>query len=337
MSLNVEVSVIIPTYNRSRTIRAAVDSVLAQAGLRLEIIVVDDGSSDGTYEIVRDYVEKGFITYFKQENKGPAAARNSGIKNSNGEFVCFLDADDTLQMNSIQARLSACKSYPGLGLLFTDYTMVQLENGKSIVQSEKELEHIEFLTKIAQGHIKSVDEDVYLFNNSIFYELVLRCFIWTGTVMIPTHVFADIGYFDEELRIAEDHDLWLRIARKYEIGFLDECTAEYVLHDGGITKNIPLYYDSSIKVRSRYLCDIPQSYQKKLKNKLASFSFVKGYFYYENKLYYEANRSFRQASSQNIYGFRYHLYQALTMLPKGVIDELRRLKGCLTSRFVDIQ
>lgn len=332
MSLNAEVSVIIPTYNRSRTIRAAVDSVLAQTGPRLEIIVVDDGSSDETYDILRGYVEKGFITYLKQENKGPASARNLGIKNSNGEFVCFLDADDTLQLNSIQTRHSAFRRYPGLGLLFSDYTKVQLENGKPVVLTEKELEHIDFLTYIARDHIKSSDEDIYLFNKGIFYELVLRCFIWTGTAMIPRNVFTEIGYFDEELRIGEDHDLWLRIALKYEIGFLNKCTAEYVLHDGGITKNIPLYYDSSIKVRSRYLFDIPKSYQKKLLNKLASYSFVKGYYYYENKLYHEANCSFRQASSQNIYSFRYHLYLALTMLPERVINKLRSLKGCITSK-----
>jgi glycosyltransferase involved in cell wall biosynthesis len=332
MSLNAEVSVIIPTYNRSRTIRAAVDSVLAQIGPRLEIIVVDDGSSDGTYEVLRDYLEEGFITYFKQENKGPAAARNLGIKNSNGEFVCFLDADDTLQMNSIQTRLSAFRGYPGLGLLFTDYSKVQLENGKPIVLSEKELEHIGFLTSIATGHIRSVDGDIYLFDKGIFYELVLRCFIWTGTAMVPTSVFADIGYFDEELHIAEDHDLWLRIALRYEIGFINKCTAEYVLHDGGITKNIPLYYDSSIKVRSRYLYDIPRSYQIKLKNKLATYSFVTGYYYYEKKLYHEANRSFRQASSQNIYSFRCHLYSALTMLPERVINKLRSLMGCMASK-----
>jgi glycosyltransferase involved in cell wall biosynthesis len=330
MSLNAEVSVIIPTFNRSRTIRAAVDSVLAQTGPKLEIIVVDDGSSDETYEILRNYIDKGIITYYKQENKGPASARNLGIENSNGEFICFLDADDTLQMNSIQNRLSAFRMCPGFGLLFTDFTKIQLENGKSIVKSEKELEFIGFLTTIAKGHIRSVNGDVYLFDKGIFNELVFRCFIWTGTVIIPKNVFADIGFFDEELRIAEDHDLWLRIALKYEIAFLDKCTAEYVLHDGGITKNIPLYYDSSIKVRSRYLNALPPSFQKKIKNKLAYFSFVKGYYYYENRLYYEANRSFRQASSQNIYSFRYHLYLALTSLPERVINKLRNLKSYLT-------
>src|SRR5690606_22538956 len=106
------VSIIIPTFNAAEFIKKAIDSALYQSDCSLDIIVVDDGSTDKTEDILSNYCKKGFITYHKQKNKGPAAARNLGIKTAKGEYICFLDADDTLKKNSIQERLAVFKKYP---------------------------------------------------------------------------------------------------------------------------------------------------------------------------------------------------------------------------------
>jgi glycosyltransferase involved in cell wall biosynthesis len=327
MNLKPEVSVIIPCFNSSGSIKTAVESVLEHTGFMVEIIVVDDGSADRPDRVLENYIEKGLVTYLRQENKGPAAARNLGIKNAKGEYICFLDADDTLQVNSIQDRLAVYKKYPELGLLFTDYKKVIRENGTEVTWRENDLLCINFLESIASNYIRSVDGDIYLFHKGIFHELVLFCFIWTGTVMIPRKVFSDVGYFNESLRIAEDHDLWLRIARKYDIGYRDINTATYVLHDGGITKNIILYYNSSIMVRSQYLdpmYGLPKEYREKLRTQVASHFFTKGYFYYNKGSYGEARKEFRQAINYDQLQLRYFLYLVITFLPDSAIKKIRK-------------
>jgi glycosyltransferase involved in cell wall biosynthesis len=329
MTVQPEISVIIPSYNGAKFIKTAVESVLQQGIPSVEIVIVDDGSTDGTKRVLQDYRDKGLVTYISQENKGPAAARNLGMRISKGEFICFLDADDILYPNSIQDRADVYKKYPELGLVFTDNKKVLRKNGKDVTYRENDLRETNFLEEIASDHINLIDGDIYLLNKGIFYELVLHCFIWTGTVMIRRSVLNDIGYFDEELKIAEDHDLWLRICRKYKIGFLNKTTAAYIMHNDGITTNTPLYYDSSIKVRSHYANELPKLYRDRLEKQLAMYSFTKGYYYYRNALYGEANRAFRQALSQNPLSVRYHLYWALTLLPEFVIKPARIFKRLL--------
>jgi glycosyltransferase involved in cell wall biosynthesis len=332
-----EVSVIIPTYNRSHCIGTAVESVLSQGGIdpaSIEIIVVDDGSTDGTEEVLKGYIERGSVTYLKQANGGPAAARNCGIRNSKGQYITFLDADDVLYPNSIEARLSIYAKYSQLGLLFTDNKKIIRKNGKEITYRENDLRQINFIEEIARDYIRSHENDFYLFSKDIFHELVLRCFIWTGTVMTRRTVLEDVGYFDEQLRIAEDHDLWLRICLKYEIGFRALSTAVYVLHDSGITKNAPLYYESSIKVRSRYLRGmhrLPGQTRKELRKQIGSYFFAKGYHYYENNSYRAARRDFLSALRYDPLTLNHYLYPAATFLPVPAVQRIRSVREWLSS------
>jgi len=225
------------------------------------------------------------------------------------------------------------RKYPELGLVFTDFRKVVQKNGTQTVWRENDLSSVGFLEKIAFDSIKARDGDIYIFSKKIFYELVLFCFIWTGTVMIPRKVFSEIGYFDEELRIAEDHDLWLRIAGRYEICFRSLNTATYILHDGGITKNIPLYYDSSIKVRSRYLdphYELPVEYVRRLKKQLSDFFFIKGYYFYNLGEFDKAGREFRKSIAGGRWELRCVLYYLLTFLPAPAIQLVRRTKQCIS-------
>jgi len=304
-----------------------------QAGSRPEIVVVDDGSTDGTEKVMKDYVDSDLIRYIRQNNKGQAGARNTGIENAKGSFICFLDADDALDQNSIQERLSVYKKYPDLGLVFTDNRKVIRKNGKDELYRKSDLLETNFLGGIAGNCIKSVDGDIYVFGKEIFYELVLRCFIWTGTVMTRRSVLSDVGYFNEETGTADDHDLWLRIARRYDLGFLAHSTATYLMHDGSITKNIPKYFDSSIKVSSRYLDPahgLPWQHKKRLMKKVALDFFSKGYYYFEQELYDQARQAFQQALVYDRTNARYYAYFTITMLPRFAIRNMRTLKGQLS-------
>ncbi len=326
------VSVIVPTYNCAGLIGNAIESVLNQAYKNVEIIVADDGSTDGTEEVLKNYTKAGVVTYLRQENKGPAAARNLAIKRSRGEFVCFLDADDTLEANSIQDRLHAFAKHPELGLVFTDYRKVIRRDGKDTICEESVLSEGKFIDRIEKGHIKLIDGNVCLFNKEIWYELAVHCFIWTGTVMVRRDVFNEVGYFEEGLRIAEDHDLWLRICRSREVGFFTTRTATYVMHDASVTKNEPLYCDSAIKVYSRSLdplYGLPERYRKRLVKQIALHFFHKGYYYWEQKTYALARREFRQAMCRDPWHYGYTLYWFTTFLPHRAIGGAKILKGRL--------
>ena len=328
-----EVSVIIPSYNAARYIETAVISVLSQTGPAPEIIVVDDGSTDGTENVLKDYVNRELVTYIRQDNRGQAGARNVGIKNSKGQFICFLDADDTLDANSVQTRLSVFKRYPELGLVFTDNRKVIRKDGKDVIYRENDLLETSFTQCLANGCIRAVDGEIYLFGKDIFYELILRCFIWTGTVMTRRHVLSDVGYFSEEMGTADDHDLWLRIARKYEIGFLAYSTATYLMHDGSITKNIPKYFDSSIKVSLQYLdpaYGLPEQHKKRVKKKVGLDFFSKGYYYFEQESYSQARREFRQALNYDRSRAGYYLYFTMTLLPDAAVRSIRTSKNRLS-------
>lgn len=329
MIQNPAISVVIPSYNNSCFIEAAVRSVLEQTYPASEIIVVDDGSTDGTAEVLASYVERDLVTYLWQENGGPAAARNRGISVSKSEYLCFLDADDTLYPNSIQERIEIYEKHPGLGLVFSDNRKVIQKGGINIVYRENDLLESNLVRDTLKDHIISVDEEAYLLSTGVFCELAMRCFIWTGTVMVRRSVLDDVGNFDEDLKIAEDHDLWLRICRKYEIGFLNRSTATYLMHDGGTTKNKSLYYDSGITVSYRYLAELPIKYQKKLVRQIALYAFTKGYDLYEKELFFEANRAFKQALGRNPLELRYYIFYAFTLLPSSLIKKLRGFKKLL--------
>jgi len=121
MHSNARVSVIIPTYNCAQFITEAIESALMQTYTDIEIVVVDDGSTDNTKEILKPYIEKNFLTYIYQENQGPGAARNTGIKAATGEYIAFLDADDTLTEDSVEKRINLIEGSSDIGLVFSDY------------------------------------------------------------------------------------------------------------------------------------------------------------------------------------------------------------------------
>ena len=120
-----KVSVIIPTYNSAEYITEAIESVLRQKHKDIEIIVVDDGSIDNTKEILKPYIESKSIKYIFQANKGPGAARNTGIRVAEGEFIAFLDSDDLYLDNALSKKVDLLMRYPKISLVFSDYYFLQ--------------------------------------------------------------------------------------------------------------------------------------------------------------------------------------------------------------------
>jgi len=204
------ISVIIPTYNRAAFIARAIDSVLAQTHKADEIIVVDDGSTDTTQEILAGYHDS--IQIITQTNHGVSSARNSGIKAAKGRWICLLDSDDVWHPAKLERQKAYHDKHPSCKISHTQEQWIR--NGKKIRQKAY--------------HDKP--------QGWCFDENLCFCKIAPSTIMIEKEVFAKVGLFDERLKVCEDYDLWLRILRHFRLGLVDEVlTTKYAGHENQLS------------------------------------------------------------------------------------------------------
>jgi glycosyltransferase involved in cell wall biosynthesis len=206
-----KISVVIPTFNRASYIQRAINSVLAQSYTADEIIVVDDGSTDNTQELIKN--EFANIIYVKQVNKGISAARNTGINLASSDWICLLDSDDSWQTNKLEKQVQELDKHPEYLICHTNETWYR--NGEVLNQGSK--------------HEKS--------GGHIFQRCLPLCAISPSSVMIHKIIFDTVGLFDESLPACEDYDMWLRICCKYPVLFLDEAlTNKYGGHDDQLSR-----------------------------------------------------------------------------------------------------
>ncbi|EIM62249.1 glycosyltransferase family 2 protein [Desulfobacter postgatei] len=189
------ISVIIPTFNRAWTLKRAVDSALAQDYPHREIIVVDDGSTDGTRDLLAGYKDK--IRVLVQENKGVSAARNLGIQESQGSFIALLDSDDAWETNKLSCQAAFFQSKPGAMICQTEE--IWIRNGKRVNPKKK--------------HKKP--------SGMIFEPSLKLCLVSPSAVMIRKQLFEQKGVFNEDFPVCEDYDLWLRVSHDTPVYLID--------------------------------------------------------------------------------------------------------------------
>ncbi len=205
------ISVIIPTFNRSATIQRCLDSVLKQTHQADEIIVIDDGSTDRTSELIQNNYNN--IKYIHQENSGVSSARNTGIQESVSEWLAFLDSDDEWLPNKLETQLETIQQNPGFRLIHSDEIWVR--NGRRVNPKHK--------------HQK--------YGGNIYEYCLPLCCISPSAVMIHRSLFNEIGLFDENLPACEDYDLWLRICSDHSVLFIDEpLIIKYGGHDDQLSQ-----------------------------------------------------------------------------------------------------
>jgi len=190
------IAVIIPTYNRIEMLSRAIDSVLAQTHPVDELIVIDDGSTDGTGAWLREYYPD--IKLIEQVNAGVSAARNRGIESSDCDWVALLDSDDEWLPQKLEKQLVLIASKPDHKIVHSDE--IWIRNGVRVNQMKK--------------HTKK--------GGWIFLDCLPLCAISPSAVMIHQSIFDDVGLFDESLPACEDYDLWLRITSCYPVLYCDE-------------------------------------------------------------------------------------------------------------------
>ncbi len=191
-----DVSVVIPTFDRASVLARAVDSVVAQTHSPAEVIVVDDGSTDDTAELV----ERRFpsVRLLRQENRGVSAARNRGIGASRGEWIALLDSDDEWRPRKLERQLSALEGQPDLRICHTDE--IWIRHGRRVNPRQIHAKH----------------------GGWIFERCLPLCAMSPSSILIHRSIFEVVGMFDEELPACEDYDLWLRICSRYPVLYVDE-------------------------------------------------------------------------------------------------------------------
>ena len=204
------VSVIIPAFNAESFIVDAVRSVLDQTYRDLEVIVVDDGSTDGTLARLAVFGDR--IRVHQQSNKGVAAARNAGVAAAQGGWIAFLDADDLWLPHKLERQLASASA----AMLYTD----RLNIG-------------------ARGDLPEIQSAITPMHGGDVFALLLGegNFITNTSVMMRRDLFEQMGGFYTGLNGTEDWDLWIRIAERHEIGFVDEPLVRYRFHPGGLSRN----------------------------------------------------------------------------------------------------
>ncbi len=203
-------SIIIPLYNKAPYIRKALESVLAQTYANYECIVMDDGSTDGSAEVVQctmynaQCIMGEKIRLLSQPNAGVAAARNHAAKEAKGEYLCFLDADDWWEPTFLEEMAQLIHDYPDAGLFATNY--VYYKPGKTHVALDMPTGYIDY----PKAYLRSTAMPV-----------------WTGAVAMPRRVFEEMGGFPAGVRLGEDFLLWAKTAMRYPVAFLNKPLAYY--------------------------------------------------------------------------------------------------------------
>ena len=214
-AINPLVTVIMPTYNYAQFIKEAIDSVLNQTYKNLELIIVDNYSEDNTEEIVKSYKDNR-IKYTKFRNNGViAASRNTGIKDSKGEYVAFLDSDDLWLPDKLERQVKFLDEHPAVGLVYA--------RAEQFTAARQSGPIIPSLRRAKDGWV--------------FNDLVKRNFIGILTVLVRRKCLERIGSFDEDpkLKSVEDYELWLRLAKHFPVGFINKVLAKYRVHSTNIS------------------------------------------------------------------------------------------------------
>ena len=222
------VDIIIPAFNAARYLPAAIESVISQTFDDWQILLVDDGSTDNTQEIVNSFLDRlgPKIKYIKQENRGVSAARNTAILASKAEFLALLDADDMWMPCRLSESLKVLVERPQAGLCYGLITSID-PDGRLGNSWEGNLSN-------AAGHIAP--------------QIYLRAVeLPSPTITIRRICIDEVGIFDESLRVTEDRDLWLRIALRYEVAFVPKVLALYRMSPSSLTTDPKRMLEAQLK------------------------------------------------------------------------------------------
>jgi glycosyltransferase involved in cell wall biosynthesis len=298
------VSVIIPAYNSARYLLDAIDSVFAQTYKDLEVIVIDDGSTDNTKEILEPYMDR--IIFLQQANSGPSKARNLGIQRSSGEYLAFLDADDIWYPEKMERQIG----------MFLENPQYMLVHSNALVKAEDNSQPDKFWFD-SKKRVKS---------GKVFSDLLAECFIILSSVIIKRQCLDKTGIFDTNVEPWEGYDLWLRFAYSYQIGFISNPLFVRRLHSSNLFySNLSREILGYIKIMEKWEVQtkfLSEGFKVIIHNHLKKEYHRLGICYLAQCEPYKARTAFKN-SLRHGYSLSSITYLGLSVLPPTVLKCIR--------------
>lgn len=227
------VSVIVPSYNMAGFLPQAVQSALAQSYTNLEVLIVDDGSTDNTSEVVRLWEGDARVRVHRQVNGGLSNARNQGIAHTRGPFIALLDADDTWVPDKLSRQMELFAGRPEVGVVYSGYQRMDRE-GRPLPTEP---------TPMHRGWVSGA--------------LLIENFVPAASAVVRRECFERCGGFDETLRTGEDYDMWLRLSAHYPFDFIAEPAIRYRIWGGQMSTDYRARYETGIRTMQRFLDNNP--------------------------------------------------------------------------------
>ena len=334
----IKVTVIIPVYNCETYIDETVRSVIEQTERNIEIIVIDDGSTDNTPAILQSLAEKDArIKLCSRSNSGkPSIARNTGLRYARGKFICFLDGDDLYNPGKVARGLDVMALYPEIDLVFHDVKYLTQQGGE--VQGTF-LGAAGFQT-MAADYLEEVGRRVYL-SRPKFYNFMSTIItgIHTSSVMIrKERLDREDIWFPEDLIIGEDIDLWFRLVKGGRVAYIDEVLSYYRLHEKSITKNVEGALMGSILAHSknfhRALDILSMKEKETYRTRISSQYFYLGYHYFREGHTEEARNAYVR-SMEWAFNAKSAVAFLKTFVPAKAIAVYRKVTSRMFQRSVD--
>ncbi|RZV51862.1 MAG: glycosyltransferase family 2 protein [Pseudomonadales bacterium] len=222
------VSVVIATFNMSQYLPAAVNSILAGTYKNVEVIIIDDGSTDDTGRIIENSVDDDRVRYIRQQNLGQPKAKNHGLREATGEFIAFCDADDLWEPNKLELQLPLFAD-ASVGVVYSEISNID-QHQQPLPQPEPQDRH----------------------RGTVTNELLIKNFVPFGTAVIRRECVERSGYFDEQFRMGIDWDLWLRYSLDWQFDYVEDRTYIYRVWDGQMSTNYRGRYEHAFAILANF-------------------------------------------------------------------------------------
>jgi len=299
-----KVSVIIPTYNRAHLVNRAIRSVLGQTYQDFEIIVVDDCSTDNTKEVVKSINDRRICFICHEKNRGSAAARNTGIKASKGEYIAFQDSDDEWLPEKLEKHMEIFEKAPDhVGVVYSGFYLRNGEQKKYVPGSN---------IKIKEGNI--------------YEELLKRNSVGTPAAVVRQTCFEKVGMFDECLPSLEDWELFIRISKYYTFKFIDEPLINAYYSPGGVSANKIAPLNAYKLILEKHIYTL-----KKNRHSLANMQYSVGNLLCQAGNMCEGKVYLLQALRSNPLNIKYMVAAATSLFGKSAYLSVCRLKNMVYS------
>ena len=313
MSSNPLISVVIPSYNSGQFVVHAVQSALNQTYSQVEVIVVDDGSTDDIRE--RLFQQNGRIRYIYQSNSGLSKARNRGIVESHGDLIAFLDADDQWLSEKLEKQWQCLNDNSDVALVHTDLYHVYSPSGPPEYKYR----------------------DRKRFSGYCYSEFFWGNAILPSTVLVTRRCLEKVGVFDEQIKGAstQDMDLWVRIARHFPLAYIHEPLVLYLQHANNASRNGRMMAEDELYVLCKILDEDPELANTLGHNRvcyrMSELSFQAGYLNADAGDLKRARRYFKTALNYEPGNMKNWVYWASTFLSSACREKLRLMKQCVKS------